>query len=92
MANVQGTQLALSAIASLLHQHDPQLLAAVTGALPALAGRIAAYDRAGTWTPLAGLTRQQREQLDSAVSSLLEQLSIIPDLLELPVKPATADS
>jgi iron uptake system EfeUOB component EfeO/EfeM len=92
LANVQGTQLALSAIAPLLHQHDPQLLAAVTGALPTLTGRIAAYDRAGTWTPLAGLTQQQREQLDSAVSSLLEQLSIIPDLLELPVKPATADS
>ena len=92
LANVQGTQLALSAIAPLLQQHDPQLLAAVTAGLQALAGRIAAYDHLGTWSPLDGLTPRQREQLDSAVSSLLEQLSVIPDLLELPVKPATADS
>ena len=53
---------------------------------------LAAYSRSGTWTPLEELTQPQREQLDATVSSLLEQLSLIPDLLELPVQPATADS
>ena len=36
LANVQGTQLALTAIAPLLQQHDPQLLAAVTAGLQGL--------------------------------------------------------
>jgi iron uptake system EfeUOB component EfeO/EfeM len=39
---------------------------------------------AGTWVPLDSLTQTQREQLDGAVSELVEQLAPIPDILELP--------
>jgi iron uptake system EfeUOB component EfeO/EfeM len=92
LANVQGTQLALGAIAPLLAQHEPQLLASSTSGLRQLGARLATFDRGGAWTPLDELSQPQREQLDGDMSSLLEQLSVIPDLLELPVQPATADS
>ncbi len=92
LANVQGTQLALGAIAPLLAQHEPKLLASARSGLAALGARLATYDSSGTWTPLDELTQAQREQVDGQLSSLLEQLSVIPDLLELPVQPATADS
>jgi iron uptake system EfeUOB component EfeO/EfeM len=92
LANVQGTQLALGAITNLLRQSDPGLLAQVSAGLASLANLIQGYHRPQGWTPLDGLTRAQREHLDAAMSGLLEQLSPIPDLLELPVQPATADS
>jgi high-affinity iron transporter len=92
LANVLGTQLALGAIASLLRQRDPDLLAQVSTGLASLAAMLRGYHRPQGWTPLDRLTQPQREHLDAAVSGLLEQLSPIPDLLELPVQPATADS
>jgi iron uptake system EfeUOB component EfeO/EfeM len=92
LANVQGTQLALGAIANLLGQHDPQVLGQASTGLAALSSTLHGYDRPQGWTPLDGLTQTEREHLDAAVSGLLEQLSLIPDLLELPVQPATADS
>jgi hypothetical protein len=45
----------------------------------------------GTWTPLQSLTVSQREHLDGELGGLLEQLSVVPDLLELPARPATGD-
>ena len=92
LANVQGTQLALGAIANLLRQRNPQLLGQVSAGLAALAAMLQRDDRPQGWTPLDNLTQTERERLDAAVSGLLEQLSPIPDLLELPVQPATADS
>ncbi len=45
----------------------------------------------GSWAPLQSLTPSQREHLDGELGGLLEQLSVVPDLLELPVRPATGD-
>jgi high-affinity iron transporter len=92
LANVEGTQLALGAIAGLLRPRQPQLLAQVSSGLTSLAAMLQRYDRPAGWTSLADLTQPDREHLDAAVSGLLEQLSPIPDLLELPVQPDTADS
>ena len=87
-ANVQGTEAALGAIAPLLALHDRGLLEEVSAGLHGLGRLVGTYERRnGTWTPLEDLTRPQRERLDGAVSSLLEQLAPIPDLLELPVQP-----
>jgi iron uptake system EfeUOB component EfeO/EfeM len=92
LANVQGTQLALGAIASLLRQRQPELLAQASSGLTSLAAMLRGYDRPTGWTPLDNLTQSEREHLDAAVSGLLEQLSPIPDVLELPVQPDTADN
>jgi high-affinity iron transporter len=88
-ANVQGTELALAALKPLLGVSDPRLLVTLTRGLARLAGAFASYRRAdGTWAPLAALTTAERERLDGETGALLEQLSNVPDLLELPIRPS----
>jgi iron uptake system EfeUOB component EfeO/EfeM len=91
-ANVQGAQLALAAIAPLLRQSEPGLLASLRQGLAKMAAAFKAFQHAdGTWVPLRSLSRSQREHLDGELGGLLEQLSVVPDLLELPIMPATGD-
>jgi len=90
-ANVQGTQTALGAIAPLLQLHSKRVLATVTAGLAHLATLLQGYQRPdGSWTPLTTLTTAQREQLNGVTGALLEQLAVVPDLLELPPTPAAA--
>jgi iron uptake system EfeUOB component EfeO/EfeM len=87
-ANVQGTELTIAALTPLLRLYDPSLLASANAGLSQLAAAFLAYRHPdGTWTPLQSLTPSQREDLDSELSGLLEQLSLIPDHLELPIRP-----
>jgi high-affinity iron transporter len=91
-ANVQGTQLALAAIAPLLQQGEPGLLTSLRQGLDKMSSDLLAFEHPnGSWTPLQSLTTAQRQQLDGELGGLLEQLSVVPDLLELPVRPATGD-
>jgi high-affinity iron transporter len=91
-ANVQGTKLALAALAPLVRTDDPELLTRLGTGLSRLAAAFAGYRRAnGTWLPLQSLTSLQRERLDGETGALLEQLDRIPDLLELPIRPAVGD-
>ena len=84
-ANVQGTEMTLGALAPLLQQRDPALLAATTDDLHGLATLLDSYRSPdGTWTPVQSLTQAQREDLDGAIGNYLETVSPIPDLLELP--------
>jgi high-affinity iron transporter len=83
-ANVDGTQLALSAIAPLLRARDPELLARATSGLRSLAALLDAQHVGAVWEPVQSLPRAEHERIDAAVSGLLEQLSPIPDVLELP--------
>jgi high-affinity iron transporter len=83
-ANVQGEGLALNALKPLLRPRDPRLLASATTAVTHLTASLAAFEqRSGRWTGLDSLTTREREQLDSSMSGLLEQLEKIPDELEL---------
>ncbi len=91
-ANVQGTQLALTAIAPLLQTGEPGLLASLRQGLGNMAASLEEFKQPnGTWTPLQSLTTSQREHLDGELGALLEKLSAVPDLLELPLRPATGD-
>jgi high-affinity iron transporter len=82
-ANVQGTQLAIGALHPALEHADGQLARSASAGLDRLGGMLAGYRQAdGRWTPLASLTTTQRERIDSATSSLLEQLELIPDKLQ----------
>ena len=91
-ANVQGTQLALTAIAPLLQPGEPGLLASLRQGLGNMAASLEEFKQPdGTWTPLQSLTTSQREHLDGELGALLEKLSAVPDLLELPLRPATGD-
>jgi high-affinity iron transporter len=83
-ANVDGTLTTLAAIAPLLQTRNPQLLASVRSQLAGVAATLESYRQLdGTWTPVESLTTRQREELDGALSGLLEQLSIIPGTLRL---------
>jgi len=85
LANVEGTQMTLRAIAPLLARRDPELLASATTGLNQLATLLDSLQFPdGTWTPVQSLSPGQREQLDGTIGGLLETLSPIPDILEIP--------
>ena len=89
-ANVLGTELALRALAPLLRPDHSQLLGRLQSGLDSLGRTFVAYRApSGRWTPLGSLTESEREQLDSRTSGLLEQLDVVPDILELPIRPST---
>lgn len=91
-ANVQGTQLALGALQPLLQSSDPSLLSTLSQGLSALGAAFKSYELPdGHWTPLQSLTTSERAHLDGETSALLEQLSAVPDLFDLPIRPANGD-
>ncbi|MFC1413947.1 EfeM/EfeO family lipoprotein [Streptacidiphilus sp. N1-12] len=82
-ANVQGTRAVLAALAGLITPRDPGLLDALDGGLTALDTELAACRTpSGAWIPPAALPLARRQQLDSVLGGLLEQLSTVPDLLQ----------
>jgi high-affinity iron transporter len=84
LANVEGTEMTLSAIAPLLSRRDPTLLAAAQSDLNALSALLSTYRQPdGTWTPVQSLTTPQRQVLDASIGKYLEQISPVPDILEL---------
>lgn len=86
-ANAQGTELSLKAIAPLLRQNAPGLLARIQPALTAVTAELKSYEHDGRWTALGSLTRTERERIDGSVGALLEQLSDVPDVLDIPIRP-----
>ena len=82
-ANVQGTQLAVDALHPALERADPQLARDAPAGLDRLAAMLASNRRpGGGWAPLGSLTTPQRQRINGATSSLLEQLQLIPDKLQ----------
>ncbi len=91
-ANVEGTQMALTALGPVLKQSGPGVLARLQQGVAAMAAAFKAYEEPnGTWEPLQSLTTSQHESLDGQLGSLLEELSEVPELLQ-PVQPAAATS
>ncbi|MGD0809555.1 MAG: hypothetical protein ABSA91_07585, partial [Acidimicrobiales bacterium] len=77
-------QATVAALEPILGPRDPQLLTSVTAGLASLQELVDRYRMPdGWWVPVQSLDTSEREQLDGAVSSLLEQLSIIPGSLRL---------
>jgi iron uptake system EfeUOB component EfeO/EfeM len=87
LANVEGTQMTLAAIAPPLEKRDPALLASANSGLRGLGVLLESYRLPdGWWTPVQSLSQSQNEVLDGTISSLLETLSPIPDILEVPLE------
>lgn len=87
-ANAQGTALALHAIAPLLRLDDARLVAQLSAGLGTVTAEFKSYERPnGSWTPLDSLTTAERQRIDGSLGALLEQLSLVPDLLDLPIRP-----
>jgi high-affinity iron transporter len=91
-ANVEGTQMALNALGPALRQTGPAVLPRLQQGLAAMAAAFKAYEAPdGTWEPLQSLTTSQHESLDGQLGGLLEELAVIPELLQ-PLQPATGNS
>jgi len=83
-ANVQGTQMTMRAIAPLLELVDAPLLARCDTQLAGLGRMLVSYRHPdGTWTPLSELTTSRRQHVDGAVGAMVEELSSVPDRLDL---------
>lgn len=86
VANVQGTQLVMRTLTTALEQRRPELLTSVNGKLTAFISDLrAARSRSGRWPAVSALSVREREHLDSDIDGLLQQLSLMPGVLTLPV-------
>ncbi|WP_052432755.1 EfeM/EfeO family lipoprotein [Streptacidiphilus carbonis] len=82
-ANIQGTRAVLGTLTALITPRAPALLPAVDAELSVLdAGLSACRTPDGGWTAPTALPLTRRQQLDSALGGVLEQLSTVPDLLQ----------
>jgi high-affinity iron transporter len=84
LANVQGTEMTLAAIAPPLSRRNPALLATATADLHQLAQLLSSYRQPdGAWEPVQALSLTQRQVLGGTIGSYLEAVSPVPDILEL---------
>ena len=82
-ANLHGTQVVLSTLIGLMQARDPQALKSIDAWIQTVAADLnAAHRPDGSWTALDQLTATRRQKINGDLGELLEQLSVVPDLLE----------
>jgi high-affinity iron transporter len=83
LANLQGTRAVLGTLTPLLQQVDPSALAPIQSGLNTVQADLqAAQQPDGAWTPVGQLSAAARQKLDGDMGGLLEQLSVVPNVLE----------
>ena len=80
LADVQGTRVVLGELEPLLAVRSPQLVATIGAQLGTLQSALAATG----WKSLSATPVAAREGVNAALGAVLESLSAVPDLLELP--------
>jgi high-affinity iron transporter len=83
-ADVQGTQVVLGMLRDQIDTRRPGLLATVDAQLNTLSQALLATQANGQWQSLSATPLAAREKVDGTIGALLENLSIIPDILEVP--------
>ena len=83
-ADLQVTRVVLSELAPLITARAPKLLPTAQTRLNALQTALLATRVHGQWTSLGSASLAMRQQVDGALGALLETLSSVPDLLEVP--------
>jgi len=83
-ADVSATRATVADLAGPLEIRQPGITAAINAKLDAVNTALAPLHRNGAWTTLAGAAPFQRQAVNAAVSSALESLADIPQLLALP--------
>ena len=84
LADVQVDRVVLGEIAGLLTTRAPHLLPAVYSELDTLQQALLATRVNGQWVSINAVTLTQRQDVDAAIGAVLENTSLIPDLLETP--------
>ncbi|MGW0371768.1 iron uptake transporter permease EfeU [Streptomyces coeruleorubidus] len=82
-ANLSGTRELLTVLRPLLTTRAPRLLPTVDADIARLQALLDAEHRDGRWTPVDRLGRTEKARIDGATGQLLEDLSPVPDLLEI---------
>ncbi|WP_328974902.1 iron uptake transporter permease EfeU [Streptomyces canus] len=82
-ANLTGTRELLAVLRPLLATRAPHLLPAVDTDLARLQKLLDSAHHGGSWTPVDRLDTIDRARLNGATGQLLEDLSPVPDLLEI---------
>ncbi|WP_194911729.1 iron uptake transporter permease EfeU [Catenulispora rubra] len=83
-ANLTGTREVLTVIRPLVQARDPRGLTQIDAWLDRFGTAVnTAKKPDGTWTPADQLDPAARQKLNGTLGELLEQLSVVPDLLEI---------
>jgi high-affinity iron transporter len=83
-ANVDGTAMVLKALTPSLRVRDAELLARLQADVRGLDHLLAADHHGPSWTPLDRLGATDRRRLNAAVGSALEELALVPGILQMP--------
>ncbi len=83
-ADTQVTRTVLAELRPLIAARTPGLVPVLDTQLSTLQATLLATRDGGHWRRVNEVTLAAREQVDSAVGALLETLSSVPDLLEVP--------
>ena len=83
-ADVQGTEVVLDELKPLIDARSPALLPAAHTQLAELSQALQATQVGGQWQPVSAVPLAARQRIDADIGAALENLSLIPDLLEVP--------
>jgi high-affinity iron transporter len=83
-ADVQVTATVLGYLTPLLNARQPGLPAIADGQLEILKQALLATQVNGQWQSLSTASLSAREDVDAAIGAVLETLSAVPDLMEVP--------
>lgn len=83
-ADLQATRAVLAELSPLIAARAPELLPAARTQLDALRRALLATRADGRWQPPGSTPLAARQQVNAAIGALLETLSSVPDLLEIP--------
>ena len=86
-ADLQVTRAVLADLAAPLGARAARLLSAARAQLDALQRALLAARDGGEWRPLAATPLAARQRVNAALGALLQTLSSVPDLLEVPPTP-----
>jgi high-affinity iron transporter len=74
----------LGDLSGLISARQPALMGTLHSQLDALQRALLATQRDGHWMPRRAVPLTQRQAVDGATGALLESLSSVPDLLDVP--------
>ncbi len=83
-ADLQVTRVVLSELTTLINARAPRLLVTAQAQMNTLQQTLLATRDHGQWTSLSVASLSARQHVDGAIGALLETLSSVPDLLEVP--------
>ncbi|WP_170226501.1 iron uptake transporter permease EfeU [Rudaeicoccus suwonensis] len=83
-ADVAATRVVLSMLAPQITSRRPQLVKTITSQLNSLDAALDATKHGDAWRPMSQVPLSAQQQVNAQLGNVLESLSLVPDLLEVP--------